>query len=90
MAMDGGHDGVVQIKPDGTIGDVVTFSPTQIKSATGNRGTWDPNDPNITHFAPGLSAGVFPNFATLLANRVNNTARQAAMQQGQQTFGGQQ
>lgn len=63
---------------------------TQIKSAIGNRGTWDPNDPNITHFAPGLSAGVFPNFATLLGNRVNNTARQAAMQQGQQTFGGQQ
>ena len=69
---------------------IVPFDPTQIKSAIGNRGTWDPSDPNITHFAPGLSAGAFPNFATLLANRVNNTARQAAMQQGQQTFGGQQ
>ena len=66
------------------------FDPTQIKSAIGNRGTWDPSDPNITHFAPGLSAGAFPNFATLLGNRVNNTARQAVMQQGQQTFGGQQ
>ena len=26
-----------------------------IKSATGNRGTFDPNDPNITHFAGGQS-----------------------------------
>lgn len=71
-------------------GTWIALNPTQIKSATGNRGTWDPNDPNITHFAPGLSAGVFPNFATLLGNRVNNTARQAVMQQGQQAFGGQQ
>ena len=34
---------------------VVPLSPTQIKSATGNRGTFDPNDPNITHFAGGQS-----------------------------------
>jgi hypothetical protein len=27
----------------------VAFEPTQIKSATGNRGTFDPNDPNILH-----------------------------------------
>jgi len=26
----------------------IAFDPTQIKSATGNRGTFDPNDPNIT------------------------------------------
>jgi hypothetical protein len=25
------------------------FSPTQIKSAVSNRGTFDPNDPNILH-----------------------------------------
>jgi hypothetical protein len=25
------------------------FSPTQIKAAVGNRGTFDPNDPNILH-----------------------------------------
>lgn len=34
----------------------VARSPTQIKSATGNRGTFDPNDPNITHFAGSASA----------------------------------
>jgi len=31
------------------------FNPTQIKSATGNRGTFDPKDPNILH---GIGAGV--------------------------------
>ena len=29
----------------------VARNPNQIKSAIGNRGTFDPNDPNITHFA---------------------------------------
>ena len=31
----------------------VAFSPTQIKSAIGNRGTFDPNDPNILREEPG-------------------------------------
>lgn len=30
----------------------IAFRPTQIKSATGNRGTFDPNDPNILHQSP--------------------------------------
>ena len=47
IALDGGHDGVVQIRPNGLIGDLVAFHPEQIKSATGNRGTFDPNDPSI-------------------------------------------
>lgn len=35
---------------------IVPFDPAQIKSATGNRGTFDPNDPNITHLtAPAAS-----------------------------------
>jgi hypothetical protein len=29
--------------------EVIVFDPTQIKSAIGNRGTFDPNDPRITH-----------------------------------------
>jgi hypothetical protein len=40
----------------------VSFSPNQIKSATGNRGTFDPNDPNILHGITGLG---------LLGNRQN-------------------
>lgn len=29
--------------------NLAVFSPTQIKSATGNNGNFDPNDPDITH-----------------------------------------
>lgn len=39
---------------------VIAFNPNQIKSATGNRGTFDPNDPNILHgvsVASGLGFG---------------------------------
>jgi len=49
IAISGGYDGVIQYKPNGEIGDLVAFSPEQIKSAVGNRGTFDPNDPNILH-----------------------------------------
>lgn len=45
-----GYDGAVIAEPDGA-GNLkdsyVAFHPEQIKSATGNRGTFDPNDPNI-------------------------------------------
>lgn len=46
---------------EGTVGGVpewVVFSPDQIKSATGNRGTFDPNEPNILYQreAPQLQA----------------------------------
>lgn len=41
-----GYDGVIYETPDGKK-EVVAFEPTQIKSAVGNRGTFDPNDPNI-------------------------------------------
>jgi hypothetical protein len=49
-----GHDGVIW-KADGPDGEVsgyqgneiVVFEPTQVKSATGNRGTFDPTNPDI-------------------------------------------
>lgn len=47
LAKANGHDGVVQVRPNGQTGDVVAYRPTQIKSATGNRGTFDPADPKI-------------------------------------------
>lgn len=44
-----GHDGIIDAR-----GDYVVFSPEQIKSAIGNRGTFDPNDPSILNqFARG-------------------------------------
>lgn len=40
-----GYDGVIET--GGAYPQYVAFRPEQIKSATGNRGTFDPNDPNI-------------------------------------------
>ena len=42
----GGHDGIIT-KENGAINYGV-FEPTQIKSAIGNRGAYDPTDPDIT------------------------------------------
>ena len=44
-----GYDGVVY---DNTVEggeSYMVFEPTQIKAAVGNRGTFDPNDPNVFH-----------------------------------------
>lgn len=40
-----GYDGVISMNGK----EIAVFSPAQIKSATGNRGTFDPNDPNIMY-----------------------------------------
>lgn len=45
-AKERGYDGVVYVDPFGGK-EIVAFDPRQIKSAIGNRGTFDPNDPNI-------------------------------------------
>ena len=58
LALEGGHDGVIQILPNGAIGDLVAYSPEQIKSATGNNGQFDPANPDIRFSrsaAPSLS-----------------------------------
>jgi len=57
-AIAAGHDGIIigNVRDDyqtGVVKDAATdtyavFSPTQIKSATGNRGTFDPDDPRIS------------------------------------------
>ena len=41
-----GYDGIYSKAEGGTW---VAFNPTQIKSATGNRGTYDPEDPTLMH-----------------------------------------
>ena len=50
IAISGGHDGIIQFKPNGEIGDIVVFNPNQIKSAF-NRGTFDPESPKISETA---------------------------------------
>ena len=42
-----GHDGVLYLKEDGEIECAVVFDPLQIKSALGNCGTFDPNNPDL-------------------------------------------
>ena len=43
-----GHDGLIWMQGERGERDYVVFEPTQIKSATGNRGTFDPADPRIS------------------------------------------
>ena len=68
-----GYDGI--IVPDDEFGNSVSYvvrDPTQIKSATGNRGTFDPTDPNITHLVGGgtqLPATGPQSFAQALAGK---------------------
>ena len=54
-----GFDGVIyQTDGSGDYSEFVAFRPEQIKSATGNSGTFDPNDANITRSATRTPAGV--------------------------------
>jgi hypothetical protein len=46
-ALDAGSDGVIQIKRNGSIGDVVAYTPGQIKSTTGNNGAFSPENEDI-------------------------------------------
>ena len=52
-----GYDSVRAFDPNdpGAPAEIVVFEPTQIKSATGNRGTYDPNDPDIRKARGGLA-----------------------------------
>lgn len=83
-AKSAGNDGVIiRSTHDPLPGDVyIPFEPTQIKSATGNRGTYDPNDPNITHFA---GSAAFPqSLASIAASRIINSGKQAAAMKAQE------
>lgn len=42
-----GYDGVIQKNTKGEIDELVAYYPSQIKSAIGNQGTYDPNNPSI-------------------------------------------
>lgn len=43
-----GHDGVLFRNDAGNVQEVVAFDPTQVKSAIGNRGTFDPTEVELT------------------------------------------
>jgi hypothetical protein len=48
---DAGHDGVVMAFEDGHV-ELMAFEPTQVKSATGNNGNFDPANPDIRYSRP--------------------------------------
>lgn len=60
-------------------GTWIALDPTQIKSATGNRGTFDPNDPNITHLTTPTGRATVANPAQMLGRRLMAGAQQAAL-----------
>jgi len=51
-----GHDGVFYLDKNGAVQEVIAFDPTQVKSAIGNRGTYDVTNPSI--LAAGLPVGL--------------------------------
>ncbi|WP_432262813.1 hypothetical protein [Cupriavidus sp. TMH.W2] len=59
MAEEAGHDGIVWTNRDGHILHVVAWRPEQIKSAIGNAGTYDADNPDI-RFARTASAALAP------------------------------
>lgn len=67
-----GYDGITYRDPFGGT-EYNVFDPTQIKSATGNRGTFSPDDPRINYardpyaqkFARDLSTGKLPNLSQM-------------------------
>ena len=52
IAVSGGHDGVIQFKRDGSIGDLVAFSATQINFAIGNTCRFHQENPDICISTP--------------------------------------
>ena len=78
-AMRSGYDGVHF--PDGNFSEEseawVAFRPSQIKSATGNNGNFDPSDPNILHQYAGPQAATADTMALDSAKARNESGEDA-------------
>ena len=68
---DAGYDSIIKRGPDNEITELVVFEPNKIKSAIGNRGTYDLTDPDITK----AKGGVILKHTTLRGRRANQQAR---------------
>lgn len=55
-----GHDGLIAV---GKWTEYIAFEPNQIKSATDNRGTFDPKNPDITFSVIGPNAATWGKYA---------------------------
>lgn len=60
---------------------ITPFEPAQIKSATGNRGTFDPSDQNITHLAAPKPATRAATPIKTLGSRLSAQAKHAALRE---------
>lgn len=69
-----GHDGIIynnSVEDPGSR-SFITLHPSQVKSAIGNQGTFDPNEPDMTK-AEGGSVGDNENFQNWFGNSVTHT-----------------
>jgi hypothetical protein len=83
----GGYDSIIHADPYGNRGgeqEIIMFEPNKIKSAIGNRGTYDIEDPDITkaqggllHMAGGGKAGKVAKGLANIGNRLMADAPQA-------------
>ena len=60
-AQERGHDGLIAVMGKWT--EYIAFEPNQIKSATDNRGTFDPKNPDITFSVIGPNAATWGKYA---------------------------
>lgn len=60
-AQERGHDGLIAVLGKWT--EYIAFEPNQIKSATDNRGTFDPKNPDITFSVIGPNASTWGKYA---------------------------
>jgi hypothetical protein len=65
-----GYDGLMQYR-DGELSEVVSYNPNAVKSAIGNRGTYDPYNPQLNEAHGGavhMQVGGLPRLAKALTN----------------------
>ena len=61
-----GHDGIFYYDDSGDLKEAVAFHPTQVKSAIGNRGTYDTTNPDITKAKGGNVMPKYPSIEEML------------------------
>ena len=73
-AKEAGHDGIIEPKKDWKgkpFNHYIVFHPTQIKSAIGNQGTYNPKDPDYTKASGGIIHKADGGLATPMARSVH-------------------
>jgi hypothetical protein len=73
-----GYDGLMQYR-DGDLSEVVSYNPNAVKSAIGNQGTYDINDPDLNKAAGGAVRMQVGGLAKLGTKGASKGAKQAPM-----------